>query len=138
MKGTRGATLRIRAGMHSCRTESLLPTASMDTAGDAVSPRLVRLLALAHRWHKLIDGGKVENQSEIARLVGLTRARVTQIMNLRWLNPRLQEQILAQADPDGAVSPRFLRRLSSMSLWAEQLNWGREDEQHQGEALSAN
>ncbi len=59
-------------------------------------PRIVRLLALAHRWHRLIDEGEVESQAEIARRTGLTRARVTQIMDLRWLPPHLQEAYIAE------------------------------------------
>lgn len=47
-------------------------------------PRIVRLLALANRWHRMIDKGTIESQAEIARMTGLTRARVMQIMSLRW------------------------------------------------------
>lgn len=57
-------------------------------------PRIVRLLALAHRWHRLIDEGTVESQAEIARMTGLSRARITQIMDLRWLPPEIQAEVL--------------------------------------------
>ena len=56
--------------------------------------REARLLALAYRWQRLIDEGQIENQAEIARSMGLTRARVSQIMNLRCLTPVLQEHFL--------------------------------------------
>jgi len=57
-------------------------------------PRSLRLLALAHRWHRLIDTGEIKDQAEIARLMGLSRARVTQIMDLRWLPPEVQEEFV--------------------------------------------
>jgi hypothetical protein len=62
-------------------------------------PRVVRLLALSHRWHRLIDEGKVKDQAEIARRMGLTRARVSQIMALRWLSPVMQEWMIASEEP---------------------------------------
>jgi len=33
-------------------------------------------------YKKLIDFGKVKNQAELARINGISRARVTQILNL--------------------------------------------------------
>ena len=60
-------------------------------------PRITRLLALAHRWSDLIERGEVRDQAEIGRLMGITRARVTQIMNLVYLSPAIQELILCDA-----------------------------------------
>ena len=61
-------------------------------------PRIVRLLALAHRWHRLIDEGEIRDQAEVARRVGLTRARVTQIMSLIRLSPRIQARLASGID----------------------------------------
>ena len=89
MNGKR-ATVRVRVGLHGAvEGQAVAPR------GDAEVPRIVRLLALAHRWHRLIDEGKVKDQADIARQTGLTRARVTQIMELRWLCPALQDQVVA-------------------------------------------
>ena len=43
--------------------------------------RVARLLALAHRFEKLIADGDVRDYADLARLGHVTRARVTQIMN---------------------------------------------------------
>ncbi len=51
-------------------------------------------MALAIRLDQLIRDGVVADQAELARLGHLTRARLTQIMNLLCLAPDLQEQIL--------------------------------------------
>lgn len=57
-------------------------------------PRLARLMALALRFQQLIDDGVVESQAEIARLSHVSRARVTQIMNMLHLAPDIQDAIL--------------------------------------------
>ena len=57
-------------------------------------PRVTRLLALAHRFQGMLDRGEVKSFAEIARLGHVTRARVTQIMNLLLLAPDIQEEIL--------------------------------------------
>jgi len=56
-------------------------------------PRVARLLALAHRFEVLVRQGAVKDYAELARLGHVTRARITQVMNL-LLAPDLQEQIL--------------------------------------------
>ena len=57
-------------------------------------PRLSRLMALAIRFDRLISDGEIEDQSDLARLGNVSRARVTQIMNLLQLAPEIQEAIL--------------------------------------------
>lgn len=57
-------------------------------------PRIARLMALAVRMRELLEAGHVADQAELARLGHVTRARVTQIMNLLSLAPDIQEQIL--------------------------------------------
>jgi hypothetical protein len=56
--------------------------------------RLARLMALALRFEQLIDSGQVRDFAELARLGHVSRARISQIMNLRLLAPDIQEQIL--------------------------------------------
>lgn len=57
-------------------------------------PRISRLMALAIRFDRLIQEGHVTDQAELARLGHVTRARVTQIVNLLNLAPDIQEAIL--------------------------------------------
>jgi hypothetical protein len=42
----------------------------------------------------MIRSGEIKNWAEAARLVGVTRARMTQITNLLLLAPEIQEMIL--------------------------------------------
>src|SRR5436190_21045272 len=57
-------------------------------------PRVARLLALAHRFEKLIRDGDVRDYADLARLGHVTRARLSQIMDLLLLAPELQEPLL--------------------------------------------
>ncbi len=57
-------------------------------------PRLARLMALAIRMDELVRRGEVADYADLARLGHVTRARVTQIMNLLNLAPDIQEAIL--------------------------------------------
>ena len=57
-------------------------------------PRVARLMALAIRFDQLIRDGVVNDYAELARLSHVSRARISQIMNLLSLDPDLQEAIL--------------------------------------------
>jgi len=57
-------------------------------------PRITRMLALAHRFDRLIREGTVVDQADLARLGHVSRARVTQVLTLMQLAPDIQEAIL--------------------------------------------
>lgn len=57
-------------------------------------PRVSQLMALALRYQRLLDEGAVDDYAELARLGQVTRARLTQIMNLTLLAPDIQEALL--------------------------------------------
>ncbi len=86
-------------------------------------PRITRLIALAIRFEQLIRDGEVRDLADIARLGHVTRARVTQIMNLLHLAPDIQEAILflprveQGRDP---VTERELRPVAALPDWRKQ------------------
>lgn len=57
-------------------------------------PRISRLMALAIRFEGLLADGELRDYADLARLGHVTRARVTQIMNLLNLAPDIQEELL--------------------------------------------
>jgi hypothetical protein len=57
-------------------------------------PRITKLMALAIRFEELLRTNVVSDYVDLARLGHVTRARITQIMNLRLLAPDIQEEIL--------------------------------------------
>ena len=91
-------------------------------------PRVARLLALAIRFDKLIRSGEVADYAELARLAHVTRARITQIMNLLMLAPDIQEAILFLPPVERGRDPIHLRQLQGIALvphWRKQRRlWG--------------
>lgn len=59
--------------------------------------RVARQLALAYHVEALVDSGSVRDYAAVARALGLTRARLSQIVALRWLPVATQEAILSGA-----------------------------------------
>ena len=52
------------------------------------------MLALAHHVEWGIDAGRIRNYATMARALGITRARLTQVLNLLLLAPEIQECVL--------------------------------------------
>ena len=89
-----------------------------DTAGIPI-PRIARLMALAIRFEGLLRDGTIRDYADLARLGGVTRARVTQIMKLLDLAPEIQAQILFLPLVKG-LNERNLRCIVSRIDWDEQ------------------
>jgi hypothetical protein len=87
-------------------------------AGSPV-PRIARLLALAIRFEGLLREETIRDYAELARLGRVTRARMTQIMQLLDLAPDIQEQILFLPNVRG-LNERNLRPIVSRIDWGEQ------------------
>ncbi|MFN0056496.1 MAG: hypothetical protein ACKV0T_30480 [Planctomycetales bacterium] len=77
-------------------------------------PRVARLLALAHRFEKLIRDGDVRDYAELAWLGHVTKARLSQIMDLLLLVPDIQEAILFLPPVDGGDAPVRERQLQGI------------------------
>ena len=82
-------------------------------------PHVTRLLALAYHLQGLIDKGIVRDYADIARLSNLSRARLSQIMNLILLAPKIQEEILFSSD---RIKEKSLRMVLKTPIWEEQIN----------------
>jgi hypothetical protein len=85
-------------------------------------PRVKELLLQAQEWQKMLNSGEVRNQAEIAQREGITRARVTQILNLLNLAPEIQDHILnlPKISCRSAVTERSLRPITLITNNDEQ------------------
>lgn len=84
-------------------------------------PRVARLLALAHKVDAMIRSGELKNWADAARLIGVTRARMTHIANLLLLAPQIQDSILGLAlvpIRDDSITEHHLRTIQPD--WQEQ------------------
>jgi hypothetical protein len=86
-------------------------------------PRVSRLLALAIRFDGLIRQGAVRDYAELARLGGVSRTRISQVMDLLNLASDIQEAVLhlprTQRGRD-RVTERELRPLVAEEDWERQ------------------
>src|SRR5262249_43037406 len=86
-------------------------------------PRVTRLLALALRFEELLRAGVIADYAALARLGHVSRARITQIMNLLALAPDIQEEILfwpAVARGRDPIQLRHLQPLARTLDWSQQ------------------
>jgi hypothetical protein len=118
---------RLQFAVHIERTRAgkqhLRPGAVPETPPLGRIPRAARLLALAHHYAALIAQGQVRDYADLSRQLGLTRARVTQIMALLHLAPDLQDAVLnlppvfTGRDP---LQEKAVRRIAREPLWVRQ------------------
>jgi site-specific DNA recombinase len=82
--------------------------------------RISQLMALAIRFETLLEEGTVRDFNVLAELGGVTRTRITQIMNLRNLAPAIQEKLLFITGADH-ITERELREVAQQPDWSKQL-----------------
>lgn len=84
--------------------------------------KVARMLALAHHLEHAIERGIAHDRADVARRLGLTRARVTQLLDLLLLAPDLQARVLSLEAESGAepVTERRLRGVASIHAWPTQ------------------
>jgi len=92
-------------------------------------PRIARLMALAIHMDELVRRGEVADYAELARLAHVSRARMTQIMNLLHLAPDIQEAILNLPRSKGDRAPireKMVRPIAAEADWGMQRGmWGK-------------
>jgi hypothetical protein len=86
-------------------------------------PRITKLMALAIKFDQMIRDGVVKDQAELARLGFVTRARMTQIMNLLNLAAPIQERLLTlppvRTGKD-SITERQTRLILELHCWTAQ------------------
>jgi len=113
-----GSIFRTRAGM-GLRFDDEPPPPPEPVVRPA---KVARMLALAHKLQRAIDRGEYDSRADLARAYGLSRARITQLMDLLLLAPDIQEKVLFLESVDGREpfgEPR-LRRVTMADGWAGQ------------------
>lgn len=89
--------------------------------------RISKLMALAIHFEQMLKDGHVQDMATLARYGQVTRARMTQIMNLLLLAPDIQEAILNLPQTTSGRESTTIRKLQVIVLepdWNNQrLNW---------------
>jgi len=86
-------------------------------------PRISRQLALAHRLDELVRTGVIADYATLAELTHVSRARISQILNLLALAPGIQETLLFLPRTVRGRDPIHLRQLQPLAAvldWEQQ------------------
>jgi hypothetical protein len=86
-------------------------------------PRVTQVMALAIQFQEMVRTGEVRDYADLARLAGLTRERISQVMKLAWLAPDIQMEILYLPTVHGdrfPVSEVAARKTATILSWVEQ------------------
>ena len=86
-------------------------------------PRVSRLMALAIVFDQMVQDGKVEDISDLARLAHVSQPRMTQIMNLNLLAPDIQEALLFLPPVTKGREPVHEKGLRDV---VAEIEWGRQ------------
>ena len=93
--------------------------------GDAWAPAkprhdetLIRALARAHRWKRMLEEGTYPSINALAAAEKINRAYACRLLNLTLLAPEIQEAILDARQPKGVQLEELTRAMGS--AWAEQ------------------
>ena len=119
-----GSTITVRIPMtwkrHGGRKVIIAPD-----GGDAWAPAkprpdetLIRALARAHRWKRLLEEGSTDPAAELAEAEGVTRSFVNRLLRLTLLAPDIIEAILDGRQPKGLQLEELTKALPS--VWDEQ------------------
>src|SRR3954453_20580078 len=77
-------------------------------------------MALGIKFQDMVESGQVRDYADLARLGYVTRARLTQIMNLLLLAPDIQETLLQPGSTGSSrcfLAERQLRQVISAADW---------------------
>jgi hypothetical protein len=79
---------------------------------------LIRALARAHRWKRMLDNGRYRSAQEIADAEKIGRSFVSRLLRLTLLAPDIQEAILEGRQPKEIQLEKLAR--AEPEAWAEQ------------------
>lgn len=80
------------------------------------------LLAAAHQIRRMMQAEKIKSYKEVAVKLNLSPARVSQIMDLLFLSPRIQEEILAgDNEKIAGLTEKDVSRIAKIRDWQKQI-----------------
>lgn len=92
-------------------------------AREGLLPRVTQVLALAIHLEDMIRRSEAKDYADVARLSGLCRERVSQIVRLNYLAPDIQIELLyLPPTPTGRfpISEAAVRNIANLLSWSEQ------------------
>ena len=85
---------------------------ALEPSGPKIYPNPIKI---ALQYQQMLDEGIASSQAELARILGVSRAKVTQMLNLLKLDEGIQEFMLDLEDTDERLKMLTERRLRSLT-----------------------
>ncbi len=85
-----------------------------------IDPVLIKLIARAHDWMKLLTSGRIRSIKELTEREGLTGSYITRVMRLSFLAPDIVAAILEGRQPPDHTAKKLLRGIDLPVSWEEQ------------------
>ena len=83
-----------------------------------IDSTLIKALARAHRWNRLLESGRYVSAAELAAAEKINPSYVSRVLRLTLLAPDIVEAIIEGRQPDGIEADVLLRPFSAD--WDEQ------------------
>ena len=83
-----------------------------------IDSTLIKALARAHRWNRLLESGRYVSAAELAAAEKINPSYVSRVLRLTLLAPDIVEAIIEGRQPDGIEADVLLRPFSVD--WTEQ------------------
>ena len=83
-----------------------------------IDSTLVKALARAHRWNRLLESGHYSTAAELAAAEKINPSYVSRVMRLTLLAPNIVEAIVEGRQADGMEAALLLQPFST--VWGEQ------------------
>jgi hypothetical protein len=122
---TAATSITVRVPLAICRRGGrkllVTPDGSADGAAPAhtqTDPALVKALARAHRWKRLMESGRHNSLSELAAAKRTDRSYFGKMLRLTLLAPDIVEVVLDACQPEALALPRLMAPF--FTLWMEQ------------------
>lgn len=94
------------------------PDGTTEPARPRVDNSLVKALARAHRWKRMLEDGHHTSLTELAQAEGINRSYLCRVLRLTLLAPDLVETILEGRQPEGLTLKVAMQPMPD--VWEEQ------------------
>ena len=91
----------------------VLADREQETGG--ADPKLIQLIADAHRWNRMLGEGSVASLRELSQQEQVDRSDIGRTLKLAWLAPDIVDAILDGRQPAGLTAKK-LKRISDLPL----------------------
>jgi len=96
----------------------LTPTSTTNRSPSAADTTLVKSLARAFRWRRMIESGQYGTINELAAAEKINSSYVSRLLRLTLLAPEAVEAILDGRQPEGITLPGVVEQIATS--WAAQ------------------